>query len=424
MASQRSEASFCNAGLQVQEHTSSIAFAALEAEWRELEKDGGLPFASFDWAYSWWAHLREEKLGVRDSLSLRSIRSANGKLVAIAPMAISRRPSVGPICVRQLQFLGADPNITERRGLVALREFRDEAYRALVAHALENTSSWDAMQLLGVPAELDLGALASSAELEWQGETSEFYLPLPNSWEAFRAGLSRNIKESLRKCYNSLKRDGLNFRLEVARQPEDVGLALERFFKLHAARAERTDTIQHQNVFEAPAAKRFLDEVCGRFAERGCLRIFQLVVNDQVVAIRIGFLIGETLYLYFSGYDGEYARYSVMTTTVAEAIKYAIANGVQRVSLSTGDDLSKARWNPAVTRTRQALLVAPSSRAKLTYRMYRGALSAIETMPTLKRATSFLMRRSVTTAPQRPLRIMCPSPRHASCGRQSRSGRD
>ncbi len=32
--------------------------------------------------------------------------------------------------------------------------------------------------------------------------------------------LRRNIKESLRKCYNSLKRDGLSFRLEVVTETE------------------------------------------------------------------------------------------------------------------------------------------------------------------------------------------------------------
>ena len=35
-----------------------------------------------------------------------------------------------------------------------------------------------------------------------------------------------------------------------------------------------------------------------------------------------------------------------MTTTVAEAIKYAIARGFKTVDLSAGKDLSKTRWGP------------------------------------------------------------------------------
>jgi len=41
-------------------------------------------------------------------------------------------------------------------------------------------------------------------------------------------------------------------------------------------------------------------------------------------------------------------KYSVMTTTVAEAIKYAIANGLNTVNLSPGADVSKTRWGPRV----------------------------------------------------------------------------
>lgn len=392
MSNQRSSGSTDDAGLMVEEHTSADAFSALEGEWRELEVASGVPFASFDWAQAWWQHLRGEKLGVRDSLSLRTIRSSDGKLVAVAPMVISRRPSVGPICVRQLQFIGADPNITELRGVVAAPGFRAHAYRALVAHALENPEAWDTMQLLGVPLELDLEGLAASPDFEWGRETSEFELPLPDSWETFRSGLPRNIKESLRKCYNSLKRAGLGFRLQVATEPAEVERALVLFYQLHAARAARSDTVLHANVFEAPESKRFLNDVCQRFARRGDLRIFQLIVGERVAAMRIGFVVGQTLYLYFSGYEPEFAQYAVMTTTVAEAIKYAIAGGFARVHLSPGNDVSKTRWRPTLTATRQATLVAPSTRAQLTHRMYRGALNAIDTVPALKRATSFLTR--------------------------------
>jgi CelD/BcsL family acetyltransferase involved in cellulose biosynthesis len=385
-----------DAGLMVEEHTSADAFSALEREWRELEVASGVPFASFDWAQAWWQHLRGEKLGVRDSLSLRTIRGSDGKLVAVAPMVISRRPSVGPICVRQLQFIGADPNITELRGVVAAPGFRASAYRALVAHALDNPEAWDTLQLHGVPMDLDLQGLAeglaASPDFEWGRETSEFQLPLPDSWETFRTGLPRNIKESLRKCYNSLKRAGLGFRLEVISEPGEVERALERFYRLHAARAARSDTVLHANVFEAPESKRFLNDVCQRFARRGNLRIFQLIVGEQVAAMRVGFVVGPTLYLYFSGYEPEFAQYGVMTTTVAEAIKYAIAGGFERVHLSPGNDVSKTRWRPTLSATRQATLVAPSARAQLTHRMYKGALNAIDTVPVLKRATSFLTR--------------------------------
>src|SRR6478735_11872258 len=310
--------------LVVQEHRSPESFEELQSEWRALEAYAATPFATWDWAVAWWAQLREEKLGVTDSLSIRSVRTLQGRLVAVAPMLISRRPSVGPIRVRQLQFFGADPNITEQRGLLALPEWEGEAHRALLDYALNHGGDWDSMLLSGVPVSLSLGALENSPDFQWQGKTTDYTLALPASWDLFRAGLPRNIKESLRKCYNSLKRDRLDFRLEIAERVDAVEPALERFFQLHAARAKLKDTTRHNDVFSTAEAREFLKDVCRRFAARDALRIFQLVIAGKVVAIRIGLIAGDTLYLYYSGYDPDFAQYSVMTTTVAEAIQYGI----------------------------------------------------------------------------------------------------
>jgi CelD/BcsL family acetyltransferase involved in cellulose biosynthesis len=76
------------------------------------------------------------------------------------------------------------------------------------------------------------------------------------------------------------------------------------------------------------------------------VRVFQLEIAGQVVASRIGFIVSGSLYLYYSGFDPEWSKYSVMTTAVAEAIKYAIEQGLKTVNLSPGNDISKTRWGP------------------------------------------------------------------------------
>jgi CelD/BcsL family acetyltransferase involved in cellulose biosynthesis len=113
-------------------------------------------------------------------------------------------------------------------------------------------------------------------------------------------------------------------------------------------------------------------------------------------------VIGGSLYLYYSGYDQAFAQYSVMTTTVAEAIKYAIAQGMKAVNLSTGNDVSKARWNPVEVAMRQALLVSPSRRGELARDVYRHAVGAIEDLPALRFAVKFLARRGAPPPSQRP----------------------
>ena len=62
----------------------------------------------------------------------------------------------------------------------------------------------------------------------------------------------------------------------------------------------------------------------------------------------LGFLLlGDEPYMYFSGYDLAWSRYSVMTTLVAEAMQWAIAHRMRLFNLSTGADVSKTRWRPA-----------------------------------------------------------------------------
>jgi len=74
-----------------------------------------------------------------------------------------------------------------------------------------------------------------------------------------------------------------------------------------------------------------------------------------------------------------------------------------------------------VVSTRQATLFAPSARAQLAHRMHRGALSALETFPGLKRASNFLTRRP--TVPLDALPNQCSSARRASRPASARRSR-
>jgi CelD/BcsL family acetyltransferase involved in cellulose biosynthesis len=167
-----------------------------------------------------------------------------------------------------------------------------------------------------------------------------------------------------------LKRDGLTPTLEVVQDPREVRGALGHFFRLHGARASVTSGTAHRNVFDTDAKRAFLVEVCERLALQGRTRIFLLKIGDRVVATRIGFAMDATLYLYYSGYDPEFGKYSVMTTTVAEAMKHAILAGFSSVNLSSGNDISKTRWAPREDLYCEVEQVSPAPRGKLAVLAY------------------------------------------------------
>jgi CelD/BcsL family acetyltransferase involved in cellulose biosynthesis len=343
-------------------------FAALASEWDALEATQTLhiPFRSSTWNRLWWKHFRRKSSGVQDCLRLTIVRDAAGALVAVAPMMLTHRPARLPIRTRELQFLGADSNVTELRGMLCLPGHETAVLEALSGY-FATRSDWDWIQWRGLPG----GQTPPLADFRSSREVPVFYLPLPATWEALQASLSRNMKEALRKCYNSLARDKHEYQFRVLSEPAEISHGLTRLLDMHTMRAAATGTIRHPDVFAAPHARRFIAEFVDEMAARGGVRIFALNVAGVAIAMRLGFLYGNELYLYYSGYDPAWGQYSVMTTVVAEAIKWAISQGYQCANLSTGADSSKARWRPTRVDYLDGLQPSPTWRGQL-------ALAAME----------------------------------------------
>jgi CelD/BcsL family acetyltransferase involved in cellulose biosynthesis len=345
--------------LFVERHDTPGAFEALESQWTALAEKlfPRLPFQTWHWAETWWRHFAVDRPALKDRLRLYVVRDGRGAAKLIAPMVLTERPARGPVRARYLHFFGADPNVTEVRGPLCMPEDSRDAYEALVRTLDDEKSEWDWLEMNGVPwGSGGEAALETRGRVRWTRETPDFYLPLPETWDALKASRGRNLKESLRKCYNSLKREGLSASLKVHETPEAVGEALERFFVLHRARAEAGVAVEHRDVFDTDRARAFLLDYARGGAARGEAKVFELRIGGAVVAARVGFVLGQELYLYFTGYRSEFARFSVMTTTTAEAIQWAIYRGLKLVNFSPGRDVSKTRWSPNEILFRDALL--------------------------------------------------------------------
>ena len=321
----------------------------LIAQWDSLHEriSPRLPFTTHLWASIWWQHYKRSNVKAKDFPRLFLLRSDSGELIAVAPMVVSQRPGYGPLNAKELQFFGADSNVTEFRGPLCSPEHTPAVVRSISAF-LDNANGADWVQWRGLRLQNTSTILPAEIRQTPNLETTVHILHLPSSWEQLRANLSRNMKQAIRKCYNSLGAEKITYQLRIIDKPGEVPAALDRLFTLHSARASVAASIKHPDVFASPVSRAFMLQYCTELARRGALRIFQLVINDEVVATRIGFKFGDELYLYYSGYDPRWARYSVMTTVVVEAIKWAIDNKFRIVNLSTGADISKARWEPEV----------------------------------------------------------------------------
>jgi CelD/BcsL family acetyltransferase involved in cellulose biosynthesis len=340
------------------------ALEAIAPSWQALDEQTSprLPFTGPRWNLLWWKHFAESRLTIADRIHSFVLFDGN-QLLAVAPMMLTERPAVGPLRARQLQFFGADPYMTEVRGLCCRRNDEGRVFEALLLYLEAHATEWDWVELSGF---VELGpahqAVARRKPLEWIRQAPDFLIQPGSNWEAYKKSLSRNTKESLRKCYATLRRDSLHHEVRVAERTEDVMERLQTFLELHSLRAHAPFTPKHADVFATGRSRSFLREFLARDSESGSTRLFELLVEGEVVASRIGFALNDSLYLYFSGYHPRMSKYSVMTTCTVEAIKWAMAKGFKTINLSQGRDHSKLRWRPIEVPLITAHWISPSWR--------------------------------------------------------------
>ena len=362
-------------GSLVVEVVRSIAgLVGLEADFTRLQASSGnnLPFVRFEWQLAWCQHFLGQDPAIVDQPLFHVMRDDAGSCVAIIPLILTRRRVCG-FRVCSIGPLGADPGLTEIRSGLVQPGYEERAAAAL-HQSLHSTKDWDWIHWAGDHGRFST-SLGRLRGIDWRIAAPDYELDLPPTWEEFRAGLKRNIRESLRKCYNSLRRDGHAFQFKVASKAADVRAALERLFVLHALRAAMPGMVEHPDHFAGNGTREFMQQVCDQFAASEIVRVFELKIGGRIVASRIGFVIGDGLYLYYSGFDPAWADYSVMTTTVAEAIKYAIAEGLDTVNLSPGTDVSKTRWGPREVPYLTAFEVSKRLRSRIVGHAYVKARS-------------------------------------------------
>jgi CelD/BcsL family acetyltransferase involved in cellulose biosynthesis len=364
--------------LTVTELSGLHSFTPLIPAWEALDAtiSPRTPFSTPLWNMLWWKHLRGQKRFLRDEFHSFAVFGPRGALVAVAPMMLTHRPATGPVRVRKLQFFGADPFITEVRGLISDPLDQIAATRAIIGHLNSRPRSWDWLEWFGTTDELDAGqSLVPGVPFKRRMEIPDYFLRLARTWEEQKSGLPPNTKEALRKCYKSLERGGHRFSLRIVERPEEVPEALATFFRLHTARAQAAEGVSHRDVFTQSHTVAFLEDYARQMSERGQLRIFQLEVDGETVATRIGFVFAGDIYLYYSGFDPVWAKHNVMTTLMAETMKWAIEHRFSVLNLSTGEDRSKTRWRPSSVTSRSGTLISPAWRGQVAHWVYEDLLS-------------------------------------------------
>ena len=283
--------------------TTPEELAALKPEYDRLHAACGntLPFALHEWHLSWWEHLARTEGKVRDRLRIYVVRDELGHCVAIVPFVSTRRELRLP-----LDRVAPSPG----RG--------PEHHRAPVApghpgHRGPRGRSRDA------PARgrrrVGLGAVVRRPGPLRRGPGGRDADHAAPARPRLRRSISprRGTPSARGSSATSASRSGIvttrssatgwPWSSRLRETPDAVRNALHIFLSLHAMRAGLAKTVTHPDRFATDAARRFLYDVCDRLAARGVARIFVLKIRGCAVAARVAFVVGDQMYLYYSGFD-------------------------------------------------------------------------------------------------------------------------
>ena len=349
------------------------AFLGIEAEWKTLYQASQTqnPFLSWEWISTWTQHYCGDRLRT-------IIVRKGGDAVAIAPFHLNRY-LIGPgIYARALQLMGPKEvqHLFEIREILMRPGLEQEATEAVLDRALQ-IRGWDWLELSAQGQGLSqLGSLLERRPGHAFSVSSEpvSYIPvmaLERTWEAQRQKLKRNIKESIRHCYNSLRRDGHEQKYVADGGAVDAAGAAARLVELHHRRSLVSQRRWHRDHFADDSIRAFEEDVLRKMHAAGRVRFAELLIAGSTVAARACLESHGGLYFYYSGFDPDWWKYSVMTLVVTESIQDAIARGLSTVNFSPGIDDSKSRWGPEMIPLQTIALVRSSPLAQARYRVLR-----------------------------------------------------
>ncbi|OLE81881.1 MAG: hypothetical protein AUG06_00170 [Actinobacteria bacterium 13_1_20CM_2_65_11] len=320
-------------------------FMRLERDWRRLVATtrSRNPFLTWEWVSTWLRHFCAETL-------VTVVVTEGEQVVGIAPFHRRRYQLMPGVAATALQLLAPSEigHLFEIREVLTAEERRVEVVQALLTE-LEADPFWDWVELSAYGPDVHLwhqvlAGMNRTLEGVVESEKQVPLMTLMASWEDQRSLLKRNIKESIRHCYNSLKREDHAFAVRVAVDRVERASAISSLFELHRLRSLVREGRWHTDHFNVRRVREFLAEALEAMAISGSAALQTLRIDGELAAVRATMEAGNSLYLYYSGFDPRWWRYGVMTLMVTQLIQGAIERGLTDVNFSPGVDDSKTRW--------------------------------------------------------------------------------
>jgi len=280
----------------------------------------------------------------------------------LAPLAAypadPRRPSPWPA----LGFLGTGAAGSDYLDLLVRSDAEPEVLDALADALGRERIPVDLGQLRRRPC-LSAGLAARLRDRGWRVRHSRSSVcPIADlgglDWDAYLARLGREHRYAVRRASRALAaRFSVAFEAVASEPARRDAMAI--LASLHERRWRR---LAPETAFRTPSLRAFHDEASRRFLERGQLRLFVLRADGRPVAALYGFVHGGRFHFYQSGFDPEYAPWSVGLAAMAASIRAAIQEGARAYDFLHGAERYKFHWAGGLRRLRRIEMYPPGGR--------------------------------------------------------------
>jgi CelD/BcsL family acetyltransferase involved in cellulose biosynthesis len=280
--------------------------------------------------------------------------------------------------LRRLRLVGDGSNDSDNLDFV-LRPGHEGACMSAFLSWLERESPGDVCELntLASGSATANWLLRSLNERGWAHDVSmrpRLVIPLPTSWEAYLAALSRDERWRITSHGRRLE---AKYRIHIrrCRDEDELSRDLDTLFRLHQKRWEQRGD---HGTFASQARRQFYRDVAQRFLARQWLELWLLEADGQPLAAQFCFRYGETVHLLQEGFDPDYSKDRLGAALRAHVLREVISEGARRYDFLAGSDPSKMRWGPEPGHYLDIHFARPATRGGVYLRLRRSGRAARE----------------------------------------------
>ncbi len=325
--------------------TDEAVFSGLKEKWNDLLKksNSNTIFLTWEWVHSWWEVYSEMK-----SLLL-IVAEEDGRLLGIAPLYATRARYFGIRPLSHVEFMCTVGPCSEYLDFIVMKGLEKEIIYAMMDKLFSIQGlSWDVLNLTSIKAD--------SVNLIWikkygdeKGYRYEIYntresryIPLPQTFDGFMAGLTRKQRYNS-KLYKKILSEKYEMSLQLLKTKEDLESYFDIFVLLHQKRWEEKDG-EGSFTRDRKEYIQFHQKIAGLFFQNGWLYLVFLKVRDKQVAAQYSFVYNNIMSCFQVGFDPEWAGYHVGTVLQLLVFEDSIARKISEYDFLRGTEEYKYRW--------------------------------------------------------------------------------